>query len=278
MSNSAPQISALYLYPIKSCAGFAVEQLTFGRAGANLDRRWMIVTEDDGELLAVTQREMPRLALAQPSISGGEMVVRAPGMSMLRLPTEDDRPPTRTVLLRADSLHVVDEGLEAADWFGDLLEAEVRLVRLPERSPRLVNPRYSPEPAYTMLTDGYPGLLVSEASLADLNHRLAARGKPSVEMRRFRPNIVVSGVQAYAEDSWRRVQLGDLPFDVVKPCARCAITTVDPARGAVFDPTEPLATLATYRRTPEGKVLFAQNVVHRGLGMLQVGDPLTVLD
>lgn len=278
MPDSAPHISALYLYPVKSCAGLGVDQLTFGRGGANLDRRWMIVTEDDGELLAVTQREMPRLALAQPSISGGELVLRAPGMNMLRLPIEDDRPPTRTVLLRADSLHVIDEGLEAADWFGDLLEAEVRMVRLPERSARLVNPRYSPEPAYTMLTDGYPGLLLSEASLVDLNHRLAARGKASVEMRRFRPSIVVGGAPAYAEDTWRRIQLGDLPFDVVKPCARCVITTVDPARGAVFDPTEPLATLATYRRSPEGKVMFAQNVVHRAQGMLRVGDPVTVID
>jgi uncharacterized protein YcbX len=276
-SDSVPQISALHIYPVKSCAGIALEHMTIGRAGPELDRRWMVVSEDDGELLGLTQREMPRLALVQPSVIGGELVLRAPGLSTLRVPVEDDRPPTRTVLLRADSLRVIDEGLEAAEWFGDVLEAEVRLVRLPEAQARRVSLKYAPEPAYTSLTDGYPALLVSEESLHDLNNRLHARGKFGVEMRRFRPNIVVSGVPAFAEDDWRRVRLGDLPFEVVKPCARCAITTVDPARGEVLDSTEPLATLATYRRM-DGKVMFAQNVIPRATGVLRVGDRLTVLE
>lgn len=276
-SDSVPQISALHIYPVKSCAGIALEHMTIGRSGPELDRRWMVVSEDDGELLGLTQREMPRLALVQPSIIGGELVLRAPGLSTLRVPVEDDRPPTRTVMLRADSLRVIDEGLEAAEWFGDVLEAEVRLVRLPEAQARRVSPKYAPEPAYTSLTDGYPALLVSEESLRDLNNRLHAQGKFGVEMRRFRPNIVVSGVPAFAEDDWRRVRMGDLPFEVVKPCARCAITTVDPARGEVLDSTEPLATLATYRRM-DGKVMFAQNVIHRATGVLRVGDRLTVLE
>ena len=277
-ADSTPSVSALYIYPVKSCAGIALDQVSFGHTGPDLDRRWMLVGEDDGELLGITQREMPRLSLVQPSILGGELILRAPGTSMLRIPIEDDRPPTRTVLLRADSLHVIDEGLEAADWFGNLLDAEVRLMRLPENAARRVSPKYAPKPAWTSFTDGYPALLVSEASLADLNHRLLARGKHAIDMRRFRPNIVVSGVPAYAEDEWKHIQLGDLPFDVVKPCARCAITTVEPGRGEVLDPTEPLATLATYRRWPDGKVMFAQNVIHRAQGVLRVGDPLAVVD
>lgn len=276
-SDSVPHLSALNIYPVKSCAGIALDQLTIGRTGPELDRRWMIVTEDDGEMLTVTQREMPKLVLVQPSLIGGELVLRAPGMSSLRIPVEDDRPPNRSVLLRADVLQVIDEGLEAAGWFGDLLEAEVRLVRLPEAAARRVNPKYAPEPAWTSLTDGYPALLVSEASLADLNDRLQDRGKPAVEMRRFRPNLVVTGVPAYAEDDWQRIQLGDIPFDVVKPCARCVMTTVDPARGEVEDPLEPLATLSTYRRI-EGKVMFAQNAIHRATGVLHVGDALRVVE
>jgi len=275
--NSVPQIVSLTIFPIKSCAGIAVEEMAIGRIGPELDRRWMLVADDDGEMLAVTQREMPKLALAQPTISGGELVVRAPGMSALRVPVEDDRPPNRSVLLRADALQVIDEGLEAAEWFGDLLEAEVRLVRLPEASGRRVNPKYAAKAAYTSLTDGFPFLLLSTASLDDLNHRLHEQGKPAVEMRRFRPSIVVSGVPAYAEDDWRRIRLGAIPFEVVKPCARCVMTTVDPSRGEVTDPLEPLATLATYRRV-EGKVMFAQNLVHRATGMLHVGDELTVLE
>ena len=275
--QTAPHISALFIYPVKSCAGIALSQVTVGHTGPELDRRWMIVAEDDGELLMVTQREMPKLALVQPSLIGGELVLRAPGLSALRILIEDDRPANRSVLLRADPLEVVDEGLEAAAWFGDLLEAEVRLVRLPDGASRRVSPKYSPEPAWTSLTDGYPALLVSEASLADLNQRLQERGQPAVEMRRFRPNIVVSGVPAYAEDDWQRIQLGDIPFDVVKPCARCVMTTVDPARGEILDPLEPLATLATYRRV-EGKVMFAQNVIHRATGVLRVGDAVEVVE
>lgn len=275
--QTAPHISALFIYPVKSCAGIALSQVTIGHTGPELDRRWMIVAEDDGELLMVTQREMPKLALVQPSLFGDELVLRAPGLSALRILIEDDRPANRSVLLRADPLEVVDEGLEAAAWFGDLLEAEVRLVRLPDGASRRVSPKYSPEPAWTSLTDGYPALLVSEASLADLNQRLQERGQPVVEMRRFRPNIVVSGVPAYAEDDWQRVRLGDIPFDVVKPCARCVMTTVDPSRGEILDPLEPLATLATYRRV-EGKVMFAQNVIHRATGVLRVGDAVEVVE
>jgi uncharacterized protein YcbX len=278
MIHSTAHVSALCIYPVKSCAGIALDRVHFGTTGPDLDRRWMVVTEDDGEMLAVTQREMPRLALAQPALGGGELVLRAPGQSHLRLPIEDDRPATRTVQIRADTLQVIDEGLEAAQWFGALLDAEVRLVRLPERVSRPVSPKYISEPAFTSLTDGYPALLVSEESLADLNRRLHERGIHAIDMRRFRPNIVVRGVDAYAEDGWKHIQLGDLPFDVVKPCARCAITTVDPAVGEVFDAREPLATLATYRRWPNGKVMFAQNIVHRAQGELKVGDRLTVVN
>lgn len=277
MIDSAPHVSALYIYPIKSCAGIALDQVHIGLTGPELDRRWMVVTEDDGELLAITQREMPRLAQAQPSIAGGELVLRAPGLSQLRLPIDDDRTSRRLVHLRAESLQLIDEGLEAAQWFGTLLDAEVRLVRLPDGDSRRVSPEYSPAPARTSLTDGYPALLVAQESLDDLNQRLIERGVEPMEMRRFRPSIVVRGVPAYAEDMWAHIQLGDLPFDVVKPCARCAITTVDPAMGEVFDAHEPLATLATYRRWPNGKVMFAQNAVHRAQGMLKVGDRLTVL-
>lgn len=277
MIDSTPHISALYIYPIKSCAGVALEQVHIGLTGPELDRRWMVVTEDDGELLAITQREMPRLALAQPSLANGDLVLHAPGLSQLRLPIEDDRPATRRVQLRAESLQLIDEGLEAAQWFGALLGAEVRLVRLPSGTGRRVSPKYSKTPAHTSLTDGYPALLLAQESLDDLNQRLIERGVPAMEMRRFRPSIVVRGVPAYAEDTWARIQLGALLFDVVKPCARCAITTVDPAAGEVFDAHEPLATLATYRRWPNGKVMFAQNAVHRAQGEIRTGDKLIVL-
>ncbi|HYO89297.1 MAG TPA: MOSC N-terminal beta barrel domain-containing protein [Candidatus Limnocylindrales bacterium] len=279
MSDTVPHVSALVIYPVKSCAGIALSQVHFGHTGPDLDRRWMVVAEDDGELLALTQRETPRLALAQPSLIGGELVLRAPGVGHLRVPIEDDRPATRTAMLRADNLQVMDEGLEAAEWFGELLDAEVRFVRLPNAVSRRVSSKYAPEPAYTSLTDGYPALLVSEESLFDLNERLVERGSNPVEMRRFRPNIVVRGVSAFAEDEWKHIRLGELPFDVVKPCARCAITTVDPALGEVVDAREPLTTLATYRRlSPKGKVMFAQNVIHRAHGVVHVGDALTVVE
>jgi uncharacterized protein YcbX len=228
----------------------------------------MMLVNPAGRFL--TQREHPRLALIQPAADATTVTVSAPGMPPLTVERQADGP-RREVIVWRDHCQAVDQGDEAAGWFSDFLGRPCRLVRLPDDVTRPVKPRYARRPGdQVAFADGFPFLLLSEESLADLNARLAA----PLEMRRFRPNIVVAGAGAYAEDGWRRLRIGALTFDVVKPCQRCAITTVDQAtaeRGV-----EPLRALATYRQV-RGGVLFGQNVIHDATGCLHVGDAVTVL-
>jgi uncharacterized protein YcbX len=178
---------------------------------------------------------------------------------------------TREVLVWRDRCAAVDQGDEVAEWLSRFLRRPCRLVRMAEDHVRRVDPVYAVSEADQVgFADGYPFLIISEESLADLNARLA---QPLL-MNRFRPNIVVRGGAAYAEDGWCRVRIGGIEFSLVKACARCAITTTDQATAQVG--REPLATLATYRRVERG-VLFGQNAIHAATGAIRVGDPLEVL-
>ena len=243
------RISALHTYPVKSCAGIAHTQISIVETGPLYDRRWMLGFDDGDAVLAqVTQREQPKLALVQPAISGDSLMLSAPGMRDLCIPLQDRALDDARIKIWRDTVDGHDEGQEAAEWFSDFLKVAVRLVRMPDAFYRRVSPQYSPEPAQVGFADAYPLLLISEASLADLNEKMVARGKPALPMNRFRPNVVVAGCEPFAEDSWKRFVAAGIPFDVVKPCARCATTTVEQSKGAVLDSAEPLATLATYRK------------------------------
>jgi hypothetical protein len=268
-----PTISSLHIYPIKSCGGIDVTQAALTPRGFAYDRQWMIVQDDNEERgMFLTQRELPEMALVQPTIDGDTLLIRAPGMSDLCVPLmQIPDAPTLPVVVWRDTCVAVDEGALAAQWVSEYLGLSARLVRMADAFVRPVDPTYAKTPAQTGFSDGYPLLLISEASLADLNERLCGRGKAAIPMRRFRPNIVVSGCDAYAEDGWSDFTIAGLPFEGVKLCARCPITTVDPATGSIPDVQEPLATLATYRKATRG-VLFGQNVIHRELGMISIGD------
>jgi uncharacterized protein YcbX len=243
------------------------------------DREWMIVQDDDEERgMFLTQRELSELALIQPALSDDALTLCAPEMPPLVVPLAHDADArTLPVVVWRDTCIGVDEGDAAASWVSAHLGLAARLVRMQPGFVRPVDVTYAKTPAQTGFADGYPLLVISEASLADLNARLVKRGKAPVPMARFRPNIVVSGCDAYAEDEWTRIEIGGVPLDCVKTCARCAITTVDPATATIPDAQEPLATLATYRKISRG-VIFGQNVVHRGLGRLSVGDAVTIRD
>jgi uncharacterized protein YcbX len=262
------RVTGLNVYPVKSCAGTALEVAEFGPRGIVHDREWMIVDAHDRFL---TQREQPRLALVRPTLVDGTLALRAPGMPCLELPSTDGGP-RREVVVWRDTVVAVDHGQAAADWFERYLGLPARLVRQPADSVRPVDPQFAPRPTDQVgFADGFPVLLISEESLDDLNTRLA---RP-LPMNRFRPNIVVCGWGApYDEDTWAAVRIGAVPFDVVKACARCVTTTTDQAT-AERGP-EPLATLARYRRVPRG-VLFGQNLVHATEGQVRLGDPLQVL-
>jgi uncharacterized protein YcbX len=219
----------------------------------------------------ITQRDLPKLALVEPTISGDSLILSAPGKSELCIPLEDRAQKMSPITVWSDTVKAHDEGDEAAEWFSDYLNVDVRLMRMPDDFVRRVDPYYSPEFAQVGFADAYPLLLISEASLETLNEKLAARGKPSLPMNRFRPNVVVAGCEPFAEDTWKHFSIDGIPFEGVKLCARCVTTTVDQSRGEVLDKDEPLVTLATFRRAAGGKVMFGQNVVHRGLGTLNVG-------
>jgi MOSC domain-containing protein len=268
-AEAAVRVAALYRYPIKSCAGTRLEAGVVGRRGFAGDRALMLV-DPEGRFL--TQRERPRLALIAPRLEGETLTIEAPGMPPLTVVATNDGPRAKVVVWR-DRCAAIDQGDAAADWFGDFLGAPCRLARMDAAFVRRVDGRYARRPDdQTGFADGYPFLLISAASLDDLNGRLAS----PLAMNRFRPNIVVTGCPPYAEDRWRRIRIGPVVFDLVKPCARCVITTTDQATAERGQ--EPLRTLATYRRRRDGKVLFGQNLVHEGEGVIRAGDAVEILE
>lgn len=270
------RISALYTYPIKSCAGLSHELMTLGERGLTHDREWMIVDSDG---MFITQREIPALALATPAFDGGHLTLNAPAMPTLYVSHDHEAVRDRwQVTVWRFKGEAEDVGDDASHWLSEYLGLPVRLVRMADDVKRLTSMEYTDQPGEIRFADGYPLLFISAASLADLNNRLTEHGKAPLPMNRFRPNVVISGCEPYAEDEWKRVAISGIQFDVVKPCARCVITTVDQKTGKVLDVREPLSTLAAYRRDRNGGVLFGQNVIHRGMGTLHVGDMVEVCE
>lgn len=267
-------VSALYTYPIKSCAGLTHNTIAFDSRGPSWDRRW-VVADSDG--MFYTQRELPLMALIKPTFADDALALTAPGMSSIRIPLEAERAAPRQVRVWKDTCAAWDEGDNLAQWFSDYLKVDARLYRMTDDHYRAVNKDYAPQPAQVGFADGYPALIVSESSLDDLNQHLIERGSEAIPMRRFRPNIVITDSDAFAEDTWRTAQIGAMTFDLVKACARCVMTTVDPDTGTVPDKAEPLATLNTYRKQERG-VMFAQNAIHRAPGVLNVGDMVNVVE
>lgn len=252
-----PHIASLFTYPIKSCGSVNLSRATVAEAGIEHDRLWMVV-DDHGDFLS--QREAPRMALVQTTIRLGELRIRAPGMLGIDLPidVEEDEPDVvRKVSVWNDVVEAVDEGDYVAAWFTRVLGRSARLAKFHPRSRRLVNRRRTGgvEIAHRF-ADSAPLLVTSEASLDDLNLRLAGAGHSVVPMDRFRPNVVLSGVDAYAEDRIETLTIGGLVLKALKPCARCEIPCTDQSTGEVG--SEPMATLATYRADPraDGGVTF----------------------
>lgn len=258
------RLTALHVYPVKSAGGISTAAWEVDDFGLRHDRRWMVV--DEGGKF-ISQRTHPRLALVRPRLDAGGLVLAAPGLPALELPLHPRGSVTTSVVVWGDACAAVWAGERAAGWFSDLLGCSCSLVYMPDESVRPANPRFAPNGTRVSFADAFPFLLISEESLADLNTRLSA----PLPMNRFRPNLVIAGGAPYAEDSLDGFSLGALGFKVVKPCARCVLTTTDQAtaeRGV-----EPLRTLATYRKR-DGQVHFGQNVVHLGRGRVRVGEPL----
>jgi uncharacterized protein YcbX len=245
-----------------------VDEAVVGATGFELDRRWMVVG-DDGRF--ISQREHPRLARVRARLRVGWLVLEAPGLSPLEIALEGEASPTGRVQVWDDECPAVEEGRDAARWFSEYLGCSARLVRMAGDDARPLGSSSAQPGDRVSFADGFPFLLLSMASLDGLNRRLSL----PVPMDRFRPNIVVEGCEAHAEDEWHRVRIGEVLFRIAKPCARCVVTTVDQESGERG--REPLPTLSTYRSL-DGQVLFGQNLVHEGRGVVRVGDFVEVLD
>jgi len=263
-------LSAINVYPVKSCAGIALTQAELRDTGLAHDREWMIV-DDNGRF--ISQREVSRLALIKPQLFNGTLRLDAPGMPCLEVV-----PAQRTatdVTVWQDQCAAWDEGGEAAEWLSQYLARSVRLVRFDTNKMRLSNRAWTGDvEAATYFADGFAVLVISEASLADLNGRLSV----PLPMNRFRPNLVLTGIAAYDEDRVHELRADTLRLRVVKPCTRCKITTIDQTTGEVTG-EEPLQTLKTFRFSRELRgVLFGQNViVVAGAGqVVHVGQPFEV--
>lgn len=277
--HSMATVTELLLYPIKSCAGLSVPEATLALDGLSAngvhDREWMVVTREG---LFLTQREYPRMATIAPRVEGDAMVVEAPGLSPIRLPLAHDlEAPAIEVLIWDDHVLAADCGDDAAAWFADAVGAPCRLVRF---RPDVVRPKISPWtgglPAAARFSDGYPILLIGQSSLDDLNAKLVQAGRAALPMNRFRPNMVVDGIDAFEEDFVAEFSADEVKLRPVKPCARCPIPSVDQATG--IPGPDPLDILQTYRANArmDGAVTLGMNViVEDGIDrILRVGQEL----
>jgi uncharacterized protein len=265
-------LTELNIYPIKSAKGIAVQTVAVEKTGLAGDRRWMVV---DNSSKFMTQRHHPRMALIEVKLEAGHLVLMAPEMEPLPVPFPylADPGSLMQVEVWGDFCMALSAGSVAQGWLSQFLGMSCQLVYMPDSSIRPVDPNYAiaPDQNQVSFADAYPFLLISEASLQDLNDRL----ETPIPMNRFRPNLVVKGCEPFAEDRWRKIRVGAVVFHVVKPCDRCVIPTVDQATG--IKGKEPLLTLAQYR-LKQGKILFGQNLLHHGSGLLSVGGAIEILE
>jgi uncharacterized protein YcbX len=260
--DQAVSIAALHVYPVKSCGGVALNEALLIETGLEFDPAWTLV-EAAGRF--VTQRELPRMALVKPVLKTSEMVLRAPGMLALHVALDRVEAPTR-VTVWDDEVAAYDMGDLCAQWFSDLLDRRLRLVRFDPQHKRLSDRRWTGTlDAENGFSDGFPILVCSSASLAELNRRLEANGDAPVTMARFRPNLVLDGLDAHGEDALDEIVLdaagGPVRLKLVKPCARCSIPNVDPVTAATGHAVSD--ALAGYRADARlgGKITFGMNAV-----------------
>jgi hypothetical protein len=278
-----PTLTELNLYPIKSCAGIALREATLTEAGLMsehiYDREWMVV---DADGIFMTQREHPKMALITPRLKAEALELRAPGMLRLEIPLDMPDPQDARVL----DVRVWDDTVKAFDcdeitaaWFSGFLGVPCRLVRFHVDAKRFANTTWTGGvKAPTLFSDGYPVLVISQASLADLNGKLTAQGRDALPMNRFRPSLVIDGVEAFEEDYMASLRLGNATLKPVKPCPRCPIPSVDQSTG-IRGP-DPLDILQSYRANPklDGAVTFGMNaIVLNGEGeVLRVGQEVDI--
>lgn len=263
------QLQEIYVYPIKSLGGIALQQAEVHPTGLQYDRRWML-TEAEGNFLS--QRTFAQMAMLQVSfVQEGLMVSHKNGsLQPLLIPFNADTGRKLRVSIWDDVCTAVEVSPLANEWFSDALGMMTQLVYMPPSTQRLVDTTYAANNEMVSFADAYPVMMIGQSSLQDLNSRL----EHPILMNRFRPNLVFSGGWPFCEDSFDLFQIGEVTFKAVKPCYRCVLTTINQETG--MRGHEPLKTLATYR-TRNNKIMFGQNLVQTNLGNIKTGDKLKVL-
>jgi uncharacterized protein YcbX len=259
-------LSDIYIYPVKSLAGIRVEHWDVVETGLKYDRQWMLIDEQ-GQFLS--QRRLPKMALIQTRVSESELILSAENFADLHLPLESKGGAIIPSIVWEDYCDALHVSNIADAWFSDVLQMPCKLVYLPTQTKRGVDLKYANEADRVAFSDGFPFLIVSENSLNSLNSQL----ENPVEMARFRPNLVISNCEAYAEDFWREIQIGSINFRLPKPCSRCSVPAINPHTAEVGK--EPLTTLNRLRKM-NGKIYFGQNALHDSCGDLKIGDAVTV--
>ena len=261
-------VTSLWQYPVKSMAGVALPSMKVNSWGPNLDRRWMLV---DSQHRFISQRQLPSMCRLAASVTNTGVRIQSLDDGTLSIDVSQPVAGARyDVTVWSDTCEAVDAGDEAAAWLSDTLGKTLRLCFMADNTHRQVDTRFAADGVRVSFADGFPFLLCSETSLARLSEALGR----SLDIRRFRPNIVVSGGDAFAEDSWRRIRIGSLEFELVKPCARCAIPTVNLDSG-VREPD--VFKMLRAERFRDGDVFFGQNLIHCGEGDITLGQSVEIL-
>ncbi len=260
-------LSGINIYPVKGLGGISLDSCETTSRGLKHDRRFMVVDQDHE---FVSQREVPKMATVWTELVGAQLEFAAPDCAPIYVDAAPRATLTRNVRVWSSQVEAHTVSREVDEWLSDYLGFDAHLVYMPDHAERACNPDYAKHNEIVSFADGFPFLVTNDASLADLNHRIATNAGAAVPMNRFRSNLVISGAAAWAEDGWNELTIGSAVFRAAKPCGRCQVTTTDQASGEVRGP-EPLKTLSTFRESDKG-ILFGVNLVPVKLGRVTVGD------
>jgi len=263
-------LSEINIYPVKSLGGISLQTSEVTDRGLKHDRRWLIINNEEK---FITQRTHPQLALIKTKITGNKLILghKTKEISPLVIPIHHESVETVLVNIWHDLVEAHIVGKYADEWLSDALGIKCRLAYMQDETQRPVDRAFAADNEIVSFADAYPFLIIGQSSLDDLNSRL----KEKLPMNRFRPNFVFSGGKPFDEDKWKKIRIGEIIFNLVKPCSRCVLTTVD--QNTAEKSEEPLRTLSTYRSV-NNKIYFGQNLLHEGNGTLKVGDEIKILE
>lgn len=265
--NSVSNLSNINVFPVKSIAGISLSTAQVEKQGLQFDRRFMVASLN-GKM--ITARTHPQMVKIKAIIEPDGLVLCYPGLIDLHFTFDELEMKEIDTTVWSDTFTAYSTTEEANQWFSSILGTEAQLLFSGQQSNRMREKIQT----NVSFADGYPLLVISEASLAELNKRSSSHHT----MAQFRTNLVVSGNEAFIEDSWKRIRIGDVEFEVVKPCQRCILTTVNPNTAQYHPNKEPLKTFSTFRADDSGNVYFGQNLIARNEGTIKVGDKIEILE